>query len=314
MRRGPCLPFVALAFLLAASGDAHAAPAGGAAELEEARALMVDGNAQLHAGKAAEALDKLERSFALVPSPNTELLVARALRDLGRRVEAARRFEHAEAEARRRTLAGEVKYGQTEAAAHAEGGSLRAELGTLHVHVARPGNVALLVDGQPVPLTNGDASVLHEPGRAEIVLREDGAEQRQIVTVVAGTTLQTEFAGQGGRSEPPPRVLAPVPPPPRRSTWALPAALVSGGVTLLGAGTLTYFGLRSESTWSDLSSRCGPSFCGPADRSDADAAKTNQTIANVGLVVGAVAAVATITFVVMHLTARDDAAQAAAGL
>ncbi len=286
------------------TGDALGAPS----DVEEARTLMVDGNAQLHAGKAAEALEKLERSFALVPSPNTELLVARALRELGRRVDAARAFEHAEQEARRRALAGEVKYGQTEAAAHTEGASVRAQLGTLRVHVARPDRMALRVDGKDVPLaTDGDTALLHEPGRAEIVVREGETEQKQVVTVVAGTTIQMEFAGNGAKPAAPVfREVTPRPVEPAPTRWTLPAALVAGGVTLLGGGTFAFFGSRSESTWDDLSRRCGPSFCGPAERADADAAKTDQTVANVGLVVGSVAAVATVAFVVLHLTSSPE--------
>ncbi len=269
---------------------------------------MVEGNAELHAGRPAEALEKLERSFALVPSPNTELLLARALRDLGRRVEAAGAFERAEAEARRRALAGELKYGQTEAAAHAEGGSLRAQLGTLRIHVARPGRVSLLVDGKPVSLApDGEASLLHEPGRAEVVVRDGDNEQKQIVTVAANATVQMEFAGTGTRDAPPRRdvIVAPPEPPRTSGSWAVPAAFVAGAATLVGAGAFTFFGLRSEATWDDLSQRCGPTFCGPADRADADRAETDQTIANVGLAVASVAAVATIAFVVISLTAPD---------
>ncbi len=267
---------------------------------------MIDGNADLHAGKPAAALEKLERSFSLVPSPNTELLVARALRDLGRRVDAVRAFEHAEAEARRRSLAGEVKYSQTELAARAEGGSLRAQLGTLRVHVARPAQSSLFVDGKRVALADdGAASLMHEPGRVEVVVREGASEQKQIVTVTAGGTVQMEFAGIApgtARSDvtPPP---APTPVETSARSWAVPAALVTGAVTLGGAGVFTFFGLRSEATWDDLSQRCGPTFCGPADRADADRAKTDQTIANVGLTVASIAAVATIAFVVVSLTA-----------
>jgi hypothetical protein len=263
----------------------------------------------LHAGKPAEALEKLERSFALVPSPNTELLVARALRDLGRRVEAALTFEHAEAEARRRALAGEVKYGQTEAAAHAEGASVKGQLGILRVHVARLGQASLFVDGKPIPLaTEGDTSLLHEPGRAEVVVRDGATEQKQIVTVASGSTIQMEFAGRGAPAQEPtttkPLVVARN--EPHGSTWTLPAALVAGGLTLVGAGSFAFFGSRSESTWDDLSGRCGPSFCGPADRADADRATTDQTIANVSLGVAAVAAAATIAFIVIHVSSRGS--------
>lgn len=274
---------------------------------------MVEGNALLHAGKPAEALEKLEKSFALVASPNTELLVARALRDLGRRVDAARSYEHAEAEAHRRELGGEVKYGQTAAAAHTEGEAIRAELGTLRVHLARRGQ-ALLVDGKNVAIAaEGDTSILHAPGRAEVVVREGEAEQKQVVTVIAGATIQMEFGATAGTAtaESKKGVVGPFMASPKMersssSSWTTPAALIAGGVALAGAGTFAFFGSKSESTYSDLSERCGPASCGPADRADADAAKRDQTIANVGLAVASVAAVTTIAFLVVKFTSRDS--------
>lgn len=273
---------------------------------------MVEGNTLLHAGKPAEALERLEKSFTLVASPNTELLVARALRDLGRRIDATRAYEHAEAEARRREVGGEVKYGQTAAAAHTEGEALRAELGTLRVHLAKRGQV-LHVDGKNVALAaEGDTSILHAPGRAEVVVREGETEQKQVVTVVAGATIQMEFGGTGATaaSDTPKNLVGPFMTPTRierpSSSWTTPTALVAGGVALAGAGTFAFFGLKSESTWSDLSERCGPSSCGPAERADADAAKREQTIANIGLAVASVAAVTTIAFLVIKLTSHDS--------
>jgi hypothetical protein len=283
--------------------------------IDEARTLMQDGNARLHAGKPAEALEKLERSLALVYSPNTELLLARALRDLGRRVEAARAFEHAELEARKRSLAGEVKYGMTEASAHDEGAKVRAQLGTLRIHVANAKNATLTVDGAATPLaTEGDTTVLHEPGRAEIALRVGDSEQKQTVPVVAGAMVQVEFGGASGtdRTAPPP----PAPPPAERagtsappgttSSWATPAAIVSGSFAAVGLGVFTVFGLRAESAFGELSDRCGRTGCGDADRPLANEGERDQVIANSGLIVASIAAVATVAFVVISLASSSS--------
>lgn len=303
----------------------YGVPASAAPEsVEEARALMQEGNARLHAGKPAEALEKLERSLALVYSPNTELLYARALRDLGRRVDAARAFEHAELEARKRSLAGDVKYGMTEASAHEEGAKVRASLGTLRIHVSIAANrTTLTVDGAPIPLEpDGFAAVLHEPGRAEIALKVGDAEQKQTVPVVAGQSVQVEFGGTNGGDRPaPPPSAAPIDRPPVVTTtssassasWATPAAVVSGSFTAVGLGVFTIFGLRTESAWSELQDRCGKTGCGDGDRARANQGERDQIIANSGLVVAsvaAVAAVAAVAFIVISLTSSSSSSTA----
>lgn len=303
MKRG-ALVLAALLATTLPSRAAHADP------VDDARALFVEGSALLHAGRPEDALEKLQRSFALVPSPNTELLLGRALRELGRRVEAAGALEHAEAEARRRGNAGETKYGQTEAAAHAEAASLRAQLGRLRIRIAEPARASLRIDGKAVPIAaEGETTVLHEPGRIEVaVSREGEAESRQIVEVSAGAAAQMEFASASAR---PPKPVVVVTPArvvaSSRATWALPAAIVAGGVTVVGAGVFTVFGLKSGSAYDDLEARCGPA-CGPAERANADAGSRDQTIANVGLAVGSLAAAAAITFVLVHVLGGDRTA------
>lgn len=281
--------------------------------IDEARALFTEGNARLRAGKAQEAKELLERSFALVPSPNTELQLGRALRELGRRVEAVQALEHAEAEARRRGNAGETRYGQTEAAAHAEAASLRAQLGTLHIRVVRPPDAALAVDGKATAIADeGDTTVLHEPGRIEVVVTRAGeAEAKQVVTLAPGGAAQMEFASRG--AAPRTVVVEPAPPATTRpeNAWALPAALVAGGVTIASSATFTIFALRSEDAYDTLSERCGPNACGPADRAEADDGKRDQTIANVALAVAGTAAAATLAFVLVKVFSGGGTARVA---
>jgi hypothetical protein len=279
--------------------------------VEDARWQFTEGSAHFQGKRWSEALSAFERSFALVPSPNTELLIARCQRELGRRPEAVRSFEHAAEEARRRTAAGETKYAQTAEVAAAEGAQLRAQLGTIRVHVARATSATVTIEGRAVQLDpNGDATVLRDPGTTTIVVRDaNGAQQKQTVTVLAGVTVQTDFAGSDGSPPPPP------PPPPGGDTgggtsWAVPAAVGAGVVTVAGFAVFTGFGLASKATYDDLAARCGPTNCGPADRDDADRGKRQQTIANVGLVVGSVAAVATIAFVVVAFTSGPKNASA----
>jgi hypothetical protein len=286
---------------------------------DEARALFAEGSAHYQARRYAEAFAALERSHALVDSPNTELLVARCLRELGRRVDAALAFEHAEKEARRRVAQGEAKYAQTADAAATEGEKIRASLGTLRVHVGRPAGVTVTADGRAVPLSpQGDATVLHDAGTATVVVKDaSGAEQRQTVTVLAGAAVKMEFAGERSApaAPPPPPPLAPErkPEPTRKdepgASWAVPAAWISGAVAAAGLGTFIGFGLSSNATYDDLAQRCGPSSCGPQDKADADSGQRAQTIANVGLGVAVGAAALTAVFIVIAATSRTTSAR-----
>jgi hypothetical protein len=137
---------------------------------------------------------------------------------------------------------------------------------------------------------------------------QTGAEQSQRATLAAGGAVGKEFTPADTPSSPP-RVETP--PPPREGEppgWALPAALVAGGVAIVGAGVFIGFKLKSDSIYDDLQRRCGPSSCGPADRADADEGKRDQNIATVGLVVGGVAAASAIAFVLVRAYGpRNDA-------
>ena len=287
--------------------------------IEDARWEFAEGSAHYQARRWPEALAAFERSQKLVSSPNTELMIARSLRELGRRAEAAQHFEHAHDEAKKRVQRGESKYARTADTAASEGAVVRAQVGVVKIHVANHATAALTVDGKSVPLAgDGTASVLHDAGTASVVVRDQGgAQQKQTVTVLAGGTVQLEFAAEKSAPTPAPPTLVPIretpPPPSRGGSWAVPAAWGAGGLTVAGVGVFTIFGLSSQSTYDDLAKRCGPDQCGPADRADADDGQRSQTIANVGLGVAIGAAVATAIFVVVALS-NDNASSGRAAM
>src|SRR5215475_5968624 len=100
---------------------------------DEARRLFSQGSSEYVAHRYADALEHLRASYKLVPSPNSGLLIARCLRELGRPVEAVAAYDAAATEARR-----DSKYEKTAEAATQEGAALRATLGTVRVRVAHP--------------------------------------------------------------------------------------------------------------------------------------------------------------------------------
>jgi hypothetical protein len=243
-------------------------------------------------------------------------MIARCLRELGRRADASIAYANAAAEATRRVAKGEAKYAQTAEAATAEGAAVRGQLGTLRVHVAPPSGVTLTVDKNDVALSeDGQATLLHDPGTVSVSVRDaSGTEQRQTVTVAPGATVQMDFAVQPrppradqGRDKP---ILQNVEPSSPTQRWAWPAAIGSGGLTAAGLGVFIGFGLSSQATFDELEARCGrPPRCTAADRADADSGKQAQTVANIGLGVAAVAAVATIVFVL--IATKGDRSRAA---
>jgi hypothetical protein len=294
---------------------------------EEAKRLFAQGSTAFLARRYADALVDLRASYKLVPSPNSGLLIARCLRELNRRVEAVEMYTAVAVDARRRAADGDAKYAQTAEVASTEGAVVRATLGTIRVRVARPPPGSLVeIDNAATPVTDAEIVVLHPPGDVTVKFKpRAGAEQSQRATVAAGGEVRMEFtpaaeaasgpsSGPGAGSEPAPRpdvVVAPAEGEP--ASWMLPAALVAGGVALVGGGIFAGFGLKSESTYNDLAAKCLPLGCGDEDRALADEGKRDQTIANVGLVVGIVGAASAITFLLVRAYGPRTARSAGAG-
>ena len=285
---------------------------------EEAKRLFAQGSSAFLASRYAEALGDLRASYKLVPSPNSGLLIARCLRELNRRVEAVEMYTTVATDARRRTSEGDARYAQTAEVATREGTAVRATLGVLRVGVAHPPPGSRIeIDGATTLVIEGDVVVLHVPG--EVLVRfkpKVGAEQSQRATLTAGGDVRMEFTAAATDAS-----AAPIGPPPSASpspsrsagadappAWTMPAAIAAGALTLVGAGVFVGFGLKSGSIYDDLRTRCGTVGCGDADRATADAGKRDQTIANVGLAVGIVGAVATVSFLLVRAYAPRSSA------
>lgn len=260
---------------------------------------FADGSEHYRAGRWAEALAAFERSQRGGRSPNAELMIARCLRELGRRVAAVETFGRAEAEANARAALGEERYGPTATAAASEGATLRAELALLRVRVDMTSATALSVGGEttPLPRSGEDVTILREPGPVTVALRDArGVEQRQSVTLTPGADVRMHFAANGGAAR------EGLPPQQSGPRWTAPAAWASGALTVVGLSVFATFGLRAGEMHDDLAARCGPASCGPTDRADADVGSRDQVIANVGAAVAMTAGVATIVFLVAHLS------------
>src|SRR5688572_16618365 len=107
------MAMLAVCVLTAAPAPAHAEPPRDAAELDRATRLFEQGSKLFLEKRFERALEVLEESFQLYPSPNSLLLIARCERDLGRLEDAAQHFAEAAAASDARVTAGEDKYKKT---------------------------------------------------------------------------------------------------------------------------------------------------------------------------------------------------------
>jgi hypothetical protein len=291
--------------------------------MAEARRLFAEGSALYLAGEYARALESLTASYRLVSSPNSELLLARCLRELGRPVEAEARFSAAESEARKRAAEGMARYAQTAETAAAEGAALRATLGRLRIRIADPEpNTTLAIDGAPEPLSApGDLVVWHVPGETSVAVRfGSGTEQKQVATMHAGTetTMAFERPRPVRESDPPSALSVPsdyAGHPSGGAPWALPAAIGAGALTMIGLGMFIGFTLSAQEESQDLAEICGTNTnCKAGDgRSTSERGRAQQLIADVSLAAGSVMGASTIAFTVIAIANRPRASSADPG-
>ena len=296
---------LALAAGVVAPSAALAQPAAGAAApapspqaVQAATKAFQDGLKSFQAKKFGIALDAFQRSYDTVKSPNSLLYVARCHAELGKPKEAYRVYTRVIAEADERA-ATEAKYAPTRDTAKLEIGELSAKLALLTIEISNAsaetrlrvqgGIVAREEWGKPMPFDAGAVQItVDTPGQAVV--------ERSIDLSVGMNELkqaQVELSTDGGGS-------------------LLPYAIMAGGVGVVGMGVFAVAGSMSNGTYSELEDACGGSPCPSSQNSVIDRGQTEQTIANVGLVVGAVGLAAGAALLVVDLTSGGEGADSAA--
>jgi hypothetical protein len=247
----------------------------------------------------AEALTAFRASHDVVKSPNTRLMIARSLRELGRLgeayTEAKATLAEAEAVSERHP-----RYAETARAAREDLKGLEARVGFLEIDLAKVGDAEGL--SAKIGERSFDAAALGDPvavtpGKTPIVVTAGEKTFRREVSVAAGSTqtVSVDFAPRQSRdsgeaAEPTPPEPAPLPPAvhlgPDSSmrTWAY----VAGGAGVAGLLTFGVFGLLNNSSYSSLEDDCPSGRCPPGRNDDIDAGRRYQLIANIGLGVGIV--------------------------
>jgi len=306
----------AVALLLVASSLAPAwaqvaapAPAApGATADETAVKAKFAAAIKLHkAGKFDEALPLFRELVQATQSPNARLYVGLCLQQLGKNSEAYKEMAQTVKEA---SLHGDPKYDQTRDAAQAELAVLNVRVGKLVVTLPEtPPGLVVNVDGAPIAERDLGGSLVLEPGGHRVEASATGLTPvTREVTLEGGETRTVTIAFSK-----PEQVAArpePVPEPASRATMRLAAftALGVGGAGLVIFGVT---GLMARGKYNSLKTACGDAHCtDPKYAGDVDSGKSLQTVANVGLVIGAVGLASGAAL--FYFGSRKDAPRAAA--
>jgi hypothetical protein len=292
---------LALAALIAAPVLAVAAPAAAApdkpapaaADVQKATSLFVKGTELFKANKFVQALDHFKQSYALVPSPNSHLYIARCLAGLGQARAAWLEFERVAEEA----TAGGPKYAQTHDSAIQERDDLgpKVALVTVAIPYADP-SVTVRVGPYDLPPDHIGRPYPVEPGTYDVLIQGAGRPPLvQSVTIAVGEKRDVAISS----SPVGPVAQVPVAPPPeqpssgKKLTPLRIGAIVAGGVGVVGFVMFAAEGAASKGTYNTLSIECNDKAgCPGANRASANSlissGKTQQAIANAGLGIGVV--------------------------
>jgi hypothetical protein len=317
LRRGSIMIATALALSLGSAGVAQAAgvePAKATpVQREQAQSRFLKGRDLYNAKKYDAALVELNASLDIVASPNTRLYVGRCLRELGRTVAAYAELGRAAVEAKE-LLRDDTRYEKAAQAANDERAALAPKLGFVEVritHATPETTLKVATDDvrrggweEPVPVAPGTSTIVVEtPGHPPIQQQVDVAagERKSVVidAVPEGSTdvVASTPASDGAASD--------------TAAKLRPVMYVTAGLAVVGLATFFIAGAMANGTYSDLKDTCGAGPCPPGHDSDISAGKTQQTFANVGLVVFGVAAAATVTLFVVTSPKKSSSPAAA---
>ncbi len=246
------------------------------------------------AKKHEDALQAFRDSYAAVASPNSHLMVARELVELGKLEEAFAEYEATIAEAQT-AMSTDPKYEAALKSATNEQNELKKKVYVVHLAVSgQAADSKVTVGGRDIPESDWQKPIALSPGSSVTIELSSGSAP------VATQTVEPTAGGESTVELAPPAAAPPPGPTPETTsaeghvstsgggpsmrTWAY----IAGGVGAAGLITFGVFGIMANSKHSELEDKCKDGVC-PKDLQDTkDAGKRDQTIANIGLVVGVV--------------------------
>jgi hypothetical protein len=306
-----------MAGALALSPDAGAqaqAPRDEATRLA-ARQLAQEGLELLQAEKYAEAQDRLQRAYEIVPAPTVALLEGRALEGMGKLIEAAERFERV----RRTELEADSPEAFERASKEADADLKRIRPLIPQITLMLEGighqtpGFELRIDGVLVPAALLGAKRPVNPGEHEVVAILDGTvAQRKTFSIEAGQHERV-LIDLSKPDEPPPKRPKPEPVEPDEPSDFPYRPAAYGSFALGGAGIMTgvvslVIMLKTQST---LDENCTPQgsghLCPEAYEDDLSRFRTARTLTTVGFIVGAVGLGAGFTLLHLEPAAPEQA-------
>jgi hypothetical protein len=288
-----------------------------AVQREQAQAKFVRGKDLFGKKKYEEALVEFRASIDIVASPNARLYVARTLRALGRDVEAYVELGRTEVEAKE-LAPQDPRYAKTGEAAAAERKELEPKLGFVTFTIENASDATVVeVNGEEVKRAGWGEPVPVMPGPTTMVVKSPGKEPiKKELTLAAGQKVsETLDAGATGGTTVVEKPVDKGPPPAKPSsdgpdlrTWAW----VAGGIGVAGLATFGVFGALSSSKYSSLKDECGGP-CPESKRDEVESGRTQQTIANVGLVVGVIGVATGVTLFVLGSKSKPASSEVVVG-
>jgi hypothetical protein len=275
----------AMAFLVIAGAPPNAgaqAPGDRAAEETFAAQQLFDaGRAALEAGDHATALESLEASLALSPSPNTRLMLARALRESGRVAEALMEFDRA-AHAAEERMRAEPRFSVTRETAITERDAIRERVATVVISGdLEVSGIEVRIGDRALPIAGARVGIPVDPGT--VVLRASAPghlDFQHELELRAGETVHAVVTMQRAPAEPRGERDAPAPATESALALATATATVTGAsdpvqglevvawtssaIIAISVGAGIALLVAAQSRFDALSSLCGDRPCAPA--------------------------------------------------
>jgi hypothetical protein len=312
MRKLLLSAFVAISLALpavaSAEGPGVLPAAATPVQREQAQTRFLRGRALLDKKQYDEALAEFTASHEIVASPNARLEIARCLRAKGKIVAAYAELGRTAIEAKE-LVAQDPRYQRASDAAAAEREEMERQLGFVTLTIQNATDATTVVVGgeelkraawaEPAPVVTGATEiVVQTPGRGPVKRTVSlAAGQKQTLTIDALSSDEV-----GGAQAPPP---GPAPAPAAASSGGPTplrlGAYVAGGVGVAGLLVFTIGGVMARSTYNDLNNACHGGPCPPDKDGEISSGKTQQTLANVGLVVGIAGVAAGTTLFVLSM-------------
>lgn len=295
-------------------------------QVKAAQASFKKGSDLFAAKKHDQALEEFRKSYNAVQSPNSHLYIARCMVALGQYKDAYNEFDLviAEAEARSKD---EPKYAPTRDTAQLERDEIANKLGLITVEVSgAPPEAKLTVAGVTIPRERWGKPTPISPGGAEVILEVPGKPPiSRLLTLIAGAkeTVQLDVVaapasgggdtgGSSGGGDTGGGDTGGGDTGGKKSSPLRPAAFAAAGLGVAGFALFGVAGSMSGSTYNELKSLCGgEQQCPPDKLSQANdlvsKGNTQKTLANVGLIVGAVGVAAAVPLFILSFKKPKDA-------